>query len=105
MPYVNFRGKWPPETLNIKMVRRSHIDTAKLDSTVWGKLIESSGDTDELMNMVSSCISYHEDIVIPVKTVMIYLSNKPFFFSREIFLSSYLYRRRSKKKLRKKNHD
>lgn len=49
------------------MVRGSHFYC--LDSTAWDVFQESSSDSDELTDLVSSWISYCEDIVIPVKSV------------------------------------
>lgn len=45
-----------------------------LDSAAWEEFIESSGDIDELTDVV---ISYCEDIVVPVKSVKIYSNSKP----------------------------
>ncbi len=46
-------------------------------STAWDVFQESSSDIDQLTDVVSSWISYCEDIVIPVKTVKIDPNCKP----------------------------
>lgn len=48
-----------------------------LDCTVWDEFIQTSQDINELADVVSSWVTYCEDIVIPTKVVKVYPNNKP----------------------------
>lgn len=71
------RGK--VTTRNIKVWSEEATLTLQgcLSGTVWQEFIESSTDINELTDVVSSWITYCEDIVVPVKTVKSYPNSKP----------------------------
>lgn len=71
------RGK--VTTKNIKVWSEEAKKTLQgcLDCTAWEEFIESSRDIHELTDVVSSWITYCEDIVIPVKSCKFYPNSKP----------------------------
>lgn len=71
------RGK--VTTRNIKVWSEEATLTLQgcLESTDWEVFTESSRDIHELTDVVSSWVTYCEDIVVPVKTVRIYPNSKP----------------------------
>ncbi len=48
-----------------------------LDCTDWNVFVDSSRDIDELTDVVSSWVSYCEDVVIPDKIIKVYPNSRP----------------------------